>query len=162
VDEGKIAGEPEMEIEKKYLVKELPERLEAFSHSRLTQSYISRNPVIRLRKIETEQGCSYVLTVKGEGLSVRQEFELPLTREAYEDLSRKTEGRILEKVRYRIPLAQGYTAELDQFEGELSGLILVEVEFPSEAEMNAFVPPVWFGEDVSESRKYHNSVLSEG
>ncbi len=151
-----------MEIEKKYLVKTLPERLEEFPHSRLTQSYISRNPVIRLRKIETKQGSSYMLTVKGEGLSVRQEFELPLTQEAYEALSHKTEGRILKKVRYRIPLKQGYTAELDRFEGELNGLVLVEVEFPTEAEMRAFVPPAWFGEDVSESKRYHNSVLSEG
>lgn len=151
-----------MEIEKKYLVKELPAQLEAFPHKTLTQSYISREPVIRLRKIEQGHKADYVLTVKGKGLSVRQEFELPLTEEEYERLLPKTEGRVLSKVRYQIPLEQGYTAELDQFQGELAGLTLVEVEFPTEEAMAAFTAPDWFGEDVSQSTQYHNSTLSKG
>ena len=61
-----------------------------------------------------------------------------------------------------IPLEDGYTAELDRFEGELEGLLLVEVEFPSVEAMNAFTAPDWFGEDVSGSAQYHNSVLSGG
>lgn len=151
-----------MEIERKFLVKQLPENLESYSHSRLTQSYISRSPVIRLRKIEKEEQVSYILTVKSGGLSVRQEFELPLQEADYERLFQKVEGRVLQKVRYLIPLEDGYTAELDRFEGELEGLLLVEVEFPSVEAMNAFVAPDWFGEDVSGSAKYHNSVLSNG
>lgn len=149
-----------MEIEKKYLVKTVPEQLEQYAHSHFTQSYISRQPVIRLRKIESEEKTSYMLTVKGEGLSVRQEFELSLQQEEYENLFRKTEGRVLQKMRYRIPLEQGYVAELDRFEAELEGLVLVEVEFPTEQEMQSFKAPDWFGDDVSDSKKYHNSVLS--
>ena len=38
----------------------------------------------------------------------------------------------------------------------------MEVEFPSVEAMNSFEAPAWFGEDVSESAKYHNSVLSGG
>ena len=130
-----------MEIEKKYLVKELPEDLSSFSSRKLTQSYISRSPVIRLRKIEE-----------------------PLREAQYEALRKKEEGRVLIKRRYLIPLKdeQGTerTAELDIFEGDFKGLRLVEVEFPSEEEMAAFCPPDWFGEDVSDSAAYHNSTLS--
>lgn len=151
-----------MEIERKFLVKQLPEQLESYPHSRFTQSYISRMPVIRLRKIEKEAETAYVLTVKSAGLTVRQEFELPLQEAEYERLFQKVEGRVLQKVRYRIPLEDGYTAELDRFEGELEGLLLVEVEFPNEESMKAFAPPYWFGEDVSDSAQYHNSVLSNG
>ncbi len=151
-----------MEIERKFLVKQLPENLEAYPQSRLTQSYISRTPVIRLRKIEKECAISYVLTIKSGGLAVRQEFELPLQKAEYERLFQKVEGRVLQKVRYLIPLENGYIAELDRFEGELAGLLLVEVEFPSVEAMNAFKAPEWFGEDVSESTQYHNSVLSNG
>ena len=50
--------------------------------------------------------------------------------------------------------------ELDVFEGELAPLILAEVEFPSEEEANAFVPPEWFGKDVTFSGDYHNSALA--
>lgn len=60
-----------------------------------------------------------------------------------------------------IPLEHGLTAELDVFEGTLAPLILVEVEFSSEEEANSFVPPSWFGEDVTFSGKYHNSSLSK-
>ena len=151
-----------MEIEKKFLVKEIPAELESYPHSRLTQSYISREPVIRLRKIEKEDETSYMLTVKSSGLAVRQEFELPLHETEYERLFQKVEGRVLQKVRYWIPLEDGYTAELDWFEGQLAGLLLVEVEFPSVEAMNVFEPPFWFGEDISASVKYHNSVLSDG
>lgn len=151
-----------MEIERKFLVKELPAHLNECAHSRLTQSYISRSPVIRLRKIENGEQVQYVLTIKGSGLAVRQEFELMLKQEEYERLFQKTEGRVLQKVRYLVPLSDGYTAELDWFEGELNGLKLVEVEFPTIEAMQQFVPPAWFGEDVSESTQYHNSVLSQG
>ena len=154
-----------MEIEKKYLVKSLPEGFETYPSRRLTQSYISRSPVIRLRKIEkeTDKGevkTNYILTVKGSGLSVREEFELELDKEQYEELRKKEEGRVLIKRRYLIPLPEGRTAELDIFEGYYAGLQLVEVEFPSEEEMAAFTAPDWFGEDVSDSMKYHNSTLS--
>ena len=61
-----------------------------------------------------------------------------------------------------IPLDEILTIELDVFEGDLAPLILAEVEFPSEEMAMDFVPPEWFGEDVTFSTKYHNSNLSQG
>jgi len=52
--------------------------------------------------------------------------------------------------------------ELDVFDAPYKGLYLAEVEFPDEASANAFVPPVWFGKDVTYSSDYHNSTLSKG
>lgn len=42
------------------------------------------------------------------------------------------------------------------------GLYLAEVEFSSEEQALSYNPPVWFGEDVTNSGKYHNSRLSQG
>jgi CYTH domain-containing protein len=53
------------------------------------------------------------------------------------------------------------TIELDIFARELAPLMLAEVEFETEEEANAFVPPEWFGEDVTFSGKYQNSYLSQ-
>ena len=92
---------------------------------------------------------------------MREEFEMPITRQAYVHLLTKIEGNSVVKTRYDIPLAGGLTAELDVFEGHLAGLRLVEVEFDSEEAMAAFEPPAWFGEDVSYDSRYHNSVLSQ-
>ena len=59
-----------------------------------------------------------------------------------------------------IPLNERLTAELDIFEKDLAPLTLVEVEFDSVEEADKFTAPDWFGEDVTNSGKYHNSYLS--
>lgn len=155
-----------MEIEKKYLFDNLPMAEEFFEHFHLIQAYISRDPVIRIRSIsrkeEGQEIASHVLTIKGSGLTMREEHELILSRQQFENLMKKAEGRIIEKTRYLVPLENGLTAEADIFEGDHAGLKLVEVEFSSEEEMNAFTPPEWFGKDVSGTNRYHNSELSKG
>ena len=65
-----------MEIERKYLIQEMPAGLTGFSCMHLSQSYISRDPVIRIRRKEQWEKAEFRLTVKGEGLAIREEFEL--------------------------------------------------------------------------------------
>ena len=145
-----------MEIERKFIPKTIPKNLESYPHHKIAQGYLSTNPVVRIRRQDEE----YILTYKGKGAMVREEYNLPLTKESYEHLKAKADGRIITKKRYMIPLNQ-YTIELDVFEGELAPLILAEVEFSTEEDANAFVAPEWFGEDVTFSTKYHNSTLSK-
>ncbi len=148
-----------MEIERKFLIGELPPDLESFPHLLIEQAYLCVAPVIRIRRQDSE----YILTYKGSGMMSREEYNLPLTKEAYCHLLPKADGNIITKTRYLIPLGKEYrdlTAELDVFEGKFSGMILAEVEFPDEAAAEAFIPPAWFGEDVTFSEKYHNSWLS--
>lgn len=145
-----------MEIERKYLIRRLPENLSQYQCKKIAQGYICTNPVVRIRKSDDE----YYLTYKGNGLMAREEYNLPLTQEGYEHMLPKIDGRLIEKSRYLIPLDGKLTAELDIFEGDLAPLIIVEVEFDSLDAANSFIPPEWFGEDVTESRKYHNSNLA--
>ncbi len=146
-----------MEIERKFLVKSLPDNLESYEQKRIAQGYLSTNPVVRIRRSNDE----YYLTYKGKGLMVREEYDLPLTAEAFEHMLPKIDGILIDKVRYLIPLEGGYTAELDIFQGHLAPLRLVEVEFDSVEDADAFVAPEWFGDDVTNSGKYHNSNLSQ-
>ena len=129
-----------MEIERKYLVKTLPDHLEQYACKVIEQGYLNTNPVVRIRRSNDD----YILTYKGKGMMVREEYNLPLNEEAF-----------------LIPLAPKYTIELDVFEGDLAPLLLAEVEFETEEEANNFTPPEWFGEDVTFSGKYHNSQLSK-
>lgn len=144
-----------MEIERKFLVLRLPEQLEQYAHTSLTQGYLSTAPVVRVR----QDGEQYYLTYKGSGLLVREEYNLPLTKEAYEHLLAKADGVIISKIRYRIPYG-ALTIELDVFTGVYEGLILAEVEFASEEEANRFLPPDWFGKEVTLDAQYQNSSLS--
>ena len=145
-----------MEIERKFLVKTLPDRLQDYPFREIEQWYLNTDPVVRVRK----DGDSYYLTYKGKGLLAREEYNLPLNKEAYEHLLKKADGIILSKTRYLLPLTDGPTIELDVFDEPYEGLWLAEVEFPTEEKANAFIPPEWFGEDVTFSSAYHNSTLS--
>lgn len=145
-----------MEIERKYLIKTLPENLEQYPLRVLEQGYLCTTPVVRIRK----DNDKYELTYKSGGLMARQEYNLPLTADAYEHLRLKVDGRIISKKRYMLPLRE-YTIELDIFEGDLAPLMLAEVEFSSIEEANVFEPPEWFGEDVTFDGRYHNSCLSK-
>ena len=146
-----------MEIERKFLISRLPENLESYPSHLLEQAYLCTEPVVRVRRSDDE----YILTYKGKGLMSREEYNLPLTAESYEHLKVKADGNIIRKRRYLIPLDCGLTAELDVFEPPFQSLVLAEVEFSSEEEARAFLPPDWFGEEVTWSTKYHNSTLSQ-
>lgn len=149
-------GDIFMEIERKYLIKSLPDNLNSFPFHQIEQGYLCTDPVVRIRM----QDETYYLTYKSKGLMVREEYNLPLTKEAYFHLRSKADGILITKKRYLIPLPPSHTIELDIFEGELAPLTLAEVEFATEEEANHFLPPEWFGEDVTYSEKYHNSTLS--
>ena len=145
-----------MEIERKFLIKKLPDNLTSYKARKIEQAYLCTDPVVRVRRYNDD----YYLTYKSRGMIVREEYNLPLTKEAYGHLLAKADGNIITKTRYEIPEKDNLTIELDVFEGKFDGLLLAEVEFTSEEEALGYIPPEWFGEDVSNSTKYHNSTLS--
>lgn len=145
-----------MEIERKFLIKKIPDNLTSYKARKIEQAYLCTDPVVRVRRDNDD----YYLTYKSKGMIVREEYNLPLTKEAYGHLLAKADGNIITKTRYEIPEKDDLTIELDVFEGKFDGLLLAEVEFASEEEALGYIPPEWFGEDVSNSTKYHNSTLS--
>lgn len=145
-----------MEIERKFLIHSLPADLEQYPFLSLEQGYLCTDPVVRIRK-EDEH---YYMTYKSDGLMAREEYNLPLTKEAYEHLRTKVDHSLITKRRYRIPY-QKWVIELDLFEGHLDSLILAEVEFTSTEEADSFTGPDWFAEDVTYLGLYHNNYLCQ-
>lgn len=145
-----------MEIERKFLVKSLPEHLENYRCHLIEQGYLSSEPVVRIRR----QDNDFILTYKGKGLMSREEYNLPLTEESYYHLKDKIDGNLISKKRYVIPIQDSLFIELDIFLAPFDHLVLAEVEFPDEETANAFTPPDWFGEDVTFDGRYHNNNLS--
>lgn len=144
-----------MEIERKYLVHGLPADYQDYPFHQIEQGYLCTEPVVRVRR----EDDTYYMTYKSKGLMVREEYNLPLTKEAYGHLIAKADGNVLVKKRYLIPFDR-WTVELDVFEGKFDGLVLAEVEFETEEEAKSFEAPEWFGEDVTFSGEYQNSRLS--
>lgn len=147
-----------MEIERKFLItkENLPKNLSSYPSIQMEQGYLCTGPVVRIRR-ENEK---YFLTYKSKGLLCREEYNLPLTKDAYEHLKPKCDGILISKTRYRIPEKSNLTIELDVFHDIYDGLLLAEVEFSSEEEALSYQPPKWFGEDVTFCPQYHNSALS--
>ena len=87
-----------MEIERKFLIKSLPDNLESYSCDTLIQAYISTEPVIRVR----QKNEDYILTLKSAGLLAREEIEMPLTEESFKHLLSKKDGISIKKKRYKI------------------------------------------------------------
>lgn len=147
------------EIERKFYVETAPEGYETYPFHMIEQAYLCTEPVVRIRREDSE----YYLTYKGKGRLSREEYNLPLTAESYAHLLAKADGNILTKKRYLIPIEgrPDLTIEFDVFQGKFEGLMLAEVEFASEEDANAFVPPTWFTRDVTFSGEYQNSKLSK-
>jgi len=144
------------EIERKFLLERLPEGLSIETEDAIDQGYLAiGDDQVRLRK----RGDRHLITVKrGRGM-VRDEVEVPLAQESFEQLWPLTEGRRLQKMRLTTPVGD-HTAEIDLFQGPLAGLKTVEVEFADEAAAEAFSPPEWFARELTGDGRYSNTRLA--
>ena len=147
-----------IEIERKFLVKANDFKNLAVSSVNIKQAYLSKDPhrTVRIR-IKNKQAF---LTIKGissaSGMS-RFEWEKELTLEEGEMLFQLALPTVIVKTRYIVP--QGALSfEVDVFEGDHQGLILAEIELPSES--TSIVLPPWIGKEVTGDQRYYNSYLS--
>ena len=146
-----------VERERKFLVTGLPRG--RWAREEIAQGYLAvegkGGSEVRVRRV----GKTYVITVKRGTGAEREEREVEVAAEVGRALWPLTEGRRLEKVRYRIPHGRE-TIEVDVYRGRLKGLVVAEVEFGSAAAMRRFEPPGWFGREVTGQKAYSNSVLA--
>ncbi len=146
------------EIERKFLVREMPARFQDFPQAEIEQGYLAIEPdhvQVRMRKA----GDNLSLTYKRNAAYSREEREVTLTPEQFAVLWPGTADRRLRKTRYDIPLG-ALVVEIDVYHERHEGLIVAEVEFESEEAARAFRPPPWLGEDVSLDPRYSNQLLA--
>jgi CHAD domain-containing protein/CYTH domain-containing protein len=145
-DRLEALAERNVEVERKYLLKHLPEGVRGAKAKTIEQGWIPGNRLReRLRRIETPGGTKYVRTVKtGEGIE-RFEIEEETSSEVFDALWPLTEGCRVQKRRYDV--ADGdLTWEIDEFTDR--ELFLAEVELPT-PDANPDLPD-WLAEAVVE------------
>ncbi|GJQ63548.1 MAG: hypothetical protein SCALA702_26010 [Melioribacteraceae bacterium] len=148
-----------LEIEKKYLLKHLPDNLSDYPYQEIKQGYLPSPAPGSSRRVR-QKDDKYIYTEKsGMGIA-REENEHEISEEEFTRLWAETGEKRVSKRRYLIPY-NSYTIELDVYFENLNGLYTAEVEFPSVEEAENFTPPHWFGEDVSTSEEYRNKTLAE-
>ena len=146
------------EIERKFLLSELPRDLVWEQTERIRQGYVALDGDVEVR-VRTASGAGATLTVKSGGGRVRVEEELELPADVAAGLWELTAGRRLEKTRRRSPF-DGLVLEVDEYEGDLSGLLVAEIEFPDEAAAERFAPPGWLSREVTDEAAYKNRSLA--
>ena len=148
-----------IEIERKFLVKNLNYKSESFEKKYIKQGYLNsdKNRTVRIR-VSNNTGF---ITIKGKssknGTSrFEWEKEIPVTEA--EELLLLCEPTIIEKTRYLIKVGY-HTFEVDEFAGDNSGLVVAEIELNAEDEV--FEKPNWLSKEVTGDLKYYNSSISK-
>ncbi|MGN0189378.1 MAG: CYTH domain-containing protein [Candidatus Cryptobacteroides sp.] len=155
-----------IEIERKFLVRDLSFKERAVGSRHLIQGYISREKghTVRVRLDDSKAW----LTIKGAGSAngmSRSEWEWEIPAQDALGLLRICQGGVIDKTRHLVPVfgggceaSEGRFWEVDEFHGANEGLVVAEIELASENEN--FPVPDWIGEEVTGDRKYYNSMLS--
>lgn len=147
-----------VEIERKFLVSELPPNIDDYEHAHMQQGYLAIATDGSEARIRNSNG-SCTLTAKSGGSLVRTEFGTEISQELFNVLWPSTEGKRIEKQRYKIP-HENVVIELDVYLGKLTGLLTAEVEFPDVVSSSAFLPPEWMKTDVTEDKRLKNQTLT--
>lgn len=164
-------GQNNLEIEKKFTIKNMPTDIEKATKINIIQGYLLRKPVVRIRKANEDYILTYKSKLENKGTIVNIEEEFPLNEEGFYHLLEKCDGNIIKKTRYKYPLPKGMLdgmddsemnliAEIDVFDGDFKGLVFCEVEFPSREASEAFMMPDWFYQDVTEYKQFSNGYMS--
>lgn len=153
----------EVEVEHKFVL--CPQtflwlNLNQDTKTRITQGYYPQ-PGVRIRTQTTpDQPPTHTLTTKTGQPPHRTEHNQTLTSAQANIRWAQTVCRIT-KNRYVLPQSDGHVYEVDEYLGDLTGLYVVEVEFASLHTANTFVPPVWFGKNVTQNPNYSNEHLAK-
>ncbi|MDV7137795.1 CYTH domain-containing protein [Maribacter sp. TH_r10] len=148
-----------VEIERKYLVKDISYREVAISRKRIVQGFLNTDPdrTVRVR-IKGDEGFLTVKGISNASGTTRFEWETGIKVEEAEALLQLCEPSVIDKTRYEIPMGK-YLFEVDEFHGDNEGLIIAEIELDNENDF--FERPDWLGEEVTGDIKYYNSQLSK-
>ncbi|MGH0002599.1 hypothetical protein ACQU0X_21210 [Pseudovibrio ascidiaceicola] len=151
-----------LEYELTFLASYIPAAVRRSSFKELKDVYfpedIDVHPRLRLRKLADRYQLTKK-TQKSEGdASTHIETSIALERQEYDALADKSK-RVVEKTRYFYE-HDGQVAEFDVFKGDLAGLVLVDFEFKSRAELLEFKAPDFCLADVTQEAFIAGGLLA--
>lgn len=149
----------EWEIERKFVVTFVPEGLlETRQPVTIRQGYISTESDRHIHILD--EGGKYTMTIDQGVGHKRQETQIAISAEQFDQLWPLTQNMRVENQRYRIGFF-GHSLMFDVFEGHLSPLMMVEVEFDSAMNSRQFLPPDFAEFEVTHQREYQHIHLAK-
>lgn len=145
------------EIERKFLVSGRTWRKQADRGKKVRQAYLAHTDALSIRVRTIGESKAY-LTIKTArpGLS-REEYEYAISIKDARSLMKLRIGRLIVKRRHIVKVG-GSRFEVDVFARELKGLVIAEIELPSQRA--TFERPAWLGKEVTGEKRYYNAQLA--
>lgn len=160
-----------IEIERKFLVRDDSYKALATSSAHIRQGYLCRSASCTVR-VRIAESLAF-LTIKSKPAAngfAHYEFEKPISVDEANELLKLALPGIIDKRRWLIPIHSlpfrkesevdsQLLCEVDEFFGDNAGLVMAEVELPTED--TPFVHPDFLGDEVTFDKRYYNSYLSQ-
>lgn len=151
----------EIELERTFLLKNIPVDLKALKSMEVFDIYLPEaalHPILRVRK----KGNKFEITKKhpleGTDSSRQSEEIIPLTEEEFLEFAR-LKGKRVRKLRHYYSIG-GDMAEIDVFQDDLKGLILVDFEFKTREDENDFMMPDFCLAEVTQEKFTAGGILA--
>jgi adenylate cyclase len=133
---------------------EIPQSL----RQKIRQGYLDSDANVSIRvRIKDDNNATLTLKTRWSKLR-RREFEYAVPTADAEELISLRQGNIVEKIRYIVP-AGDLRWEIDVFSGENLGLVIAEIELPSQNHQIELPP--WIGTEVTGQDRYYNGTLAQ-
>jgi CYTH domain-containing protein len=149
-----------VEHERRWLCREVP-REKVILSERITDLYVTSSR-LRLREARPIDGRPARLRFSRKAdvdARTRLITSIYLPEQEFALLAAALPGWRLRKLRYRLQSPAGVVLSVDQFEGELEGLILLEAEFGTVELMADFAMPDFAVREVTDDPRYSGDHL---
>jgi CYTH domain-containing protein len=149
-----------VERERRWLCSEVPRSLIRQTLA-VTDLYVTGTR-LRLREMRPVDGAPtlFKLTRKADvDAQTRLITTIYLAEAEYALLAGVLPGTRLTKIRHRLRAPEGVLLSLDEFQGELAGLVLAEAEFQTQTELDAFPLPSFALREITDDVRYTGAAL---
>ncbi len=150
-----------VERERRWLCRAVPRELELRTE-RVTDLYVT-GARLRLREARPLSGAPAILRLSRKAdvdAQTRLVTSIYLSETEFELLSKSLAGRRVHKLRHRLPREEGVTLMVDEFLGDLAGLVLAEAEFKSVERMAAFPRPAFASREITDDPRFTGAALA--
>ncbi len=145
------------EIERKFFVEPSKKRPQCLKTFEIFTAYLPC--VEHERRARMFDGKYYYCEKFGSGF-MRYEQEKEISQDEFEKYVQQAD-RTIQKTRSLFALESGLVAEVDDYASAKLKSSTVEVEFPNKKSAEDFVPPDWFGDEITGQEKYSNAFLAK-
>lgn len=149
-----------VERERRWLCRELP-RDRVFETVAITDLYVT-GARLRLREERPIDGGAAMLRLTRKAdvdAHTRLITSIYLPEDEFALLARTLHGVRIRKLRHRLTRDQGIAMSVDEFQGELAGLIMAEAEFDTPEQLAAFPMPDFAVREVTTDPRFTGGHL---